>query len=129
MPLPSDILGVDHVRIAAPLGFERKARRFYGKALGMEEVRGPRGAGVWFRCGDARVHVTAVEGFAPAVEAYPVLRVASAHALAGRLRRAGVPLQEEVDEVDGRRRLRVADPFGNRIELTEPLCGEDRRMD
>jgi len=132
--IPADIMGLDHVQVAAPPGCEREARRFYGKTLGLEEIRKPRGlrgrGGVWFRCGDAQLHVgVQEEGFAPAVKAHPAIAVASVHAVADRLRRAGVPLLEEITEVEGRRRFFVADPFGNRIEFTEPSGRELHRVD
>jgi hypothetical protein len=35
------IVGLDHVQVAAPRGFEANARRFYGEVLGPAEVGKP----------------------------------------------------------------------------------------
>ena len=37
----SDIVGLDHVQVAAPPGCEEEARRFYGELLGLEELEKP----------------------------------------------------------------------------------------
>ncbi len=57
----SGFVGIDHVQMAAPPGCEADARRFYGGLLGLAEIPKPpalavRG-GLWFRCGDAQIHV------------------------------------------------------------------------
>ncbi|MDX6536175.1 MAG: hypothetical protein QOD37_516, partial [Gaiellales bacterium] len=51
----SDIVGIDHVQVAAPPGCEQQARAFYGDLLGLSELEKPaplagRG-GCWFACG------------------------------------------------------------------------------
>jgi catechol 2,3-dioxygenase-like lactoylglutathione lyase family enzyme len=133
MLLPAEIMGIDHVQVAAPKGCEREARRFYGKVLGLEEIKKPRKlqekGGVWFRCGDAQLHVGVEEGFQPAHKAHPAIAVASVYAVADRLRRAGVQILDEITEIAGRRRFFVEDPVGNRIEFTEPGDTEAHRFD
>jgi catechol 2,3-dioxygenase-like lactoylglutathione lyase family enzyme len=90
-----DVVGFDHVQVAAPRGCEAEARRFYGNLLGLVEVEKPeslRGrGGVWFRCGEQQLHVGVEHGFAPARKAHPAIRVAAGEldALAERLRDAG----------------------------------------
>jgi catechol 2,3-dioxygenase-like lactoylglutathione lyase family enzyme len=131
MPLPADIIGLDHVQVAAPKGSERKARHFYGGVLGMEEVPKPRElkkrGGCWFRCGATQLHVGIAEDFQPAVKAHPAFAVASVSALAARLRVKGVDATDP-EEIAGRRRLFVNDPFGNRLEFTEPPPREARQF-
>jgi catechol 2,3-dioxygenase-like lactoylglutathione lyase family enzyme len=49
------------VQVAAPVGGEDAARRFYGELLGLSELEKPealRGrGGVWFACGAQQLHV------------------------------------------------------------------------
>jgi catechol 2,3-dioxygenase-like lactoylglutathione lyase family enzyme len=121
-------IGLDHVQVAAPVGSDGEARRFYGELLGMDEVRKPdalraRG-GAWFACGDRQLHVGIAEPFAPATKAHPALLVRSSglDRLAQRLEAAGREVRWD-EAIPGRRRFYTADPWGNRIEL---VGAEDR---
>lgn len=71
------IIGLDQVQVAAPVGGESDARRFYGDLLGLTELEKPeplRGrGGVWFTCGDQQLHVGVSGGFSPATKAHPGL--------------------------------------------------------
>jgi catechol 2,3-dioxygenase-like lactoylglutathione lyase family enzyme len=116
------IEGLDHVQLAAPPGCEAEARRFFGELLGLREVPKPpllaaRG-GVWFSLGDQGLHIGVQQPFAPAHKAHPALRVnpGEIEALAARLSAAGVDVSWD-RELEGVRRFRAADPWGNRIEL------------
>jgi catechol 2,3-dioxygenase-like lactoylglutathione lyase family enzyme len=116
------LLGLDHVQLAAPPGCEEAARRFFGDALGLEEVEKPeplraRG-GVWFRCGQQQLHIGVEQEFSPARKAHPAFQVADYDALLVRLREAGIEASAD-ESIPGMRRSFVADPFGNRIELLE----------
>jgi len=110
------------VQVAAPIGSEDEARRFYGGLLGLTELEKPdalRGrGGVWFACGAHQLHVGVTLGFSPATKAHPALRVALADLdrLAERLSEARVEVRWD-DAIPGVRRFYVADPWGNRIEL------------
>jgi predicted enzyme related to lactoylglutathione lyase len=116
------IIGIDHVQVAAPIGSEGDARRFYGELLGLFELEKPealRGrGGVWFACGDRQLHVGVTEDFSPALKAHPALRVrlADLDPIAGRLTAAGGSVQWD-DAIAGVRRFYTSDPWGNRIEL------------
>ena len=116
------LLGIDHVQVAAPMGSEDEARRFYGELLRLPELAKPpalqaRG-GVWFACGAHQLHVGISEPFAPADKAHPALqvRLAELDGLAARLTEAGAPVRWD-DAIPGTRRFYTADPWGNRIEL------------
>ena len=116
------IRGLDHVQLAAPLGCEDAARRFFGDLLGLEEIDKPaqlrpRG-GVWFRAGAQHLHVGVERDFAPARKAHPAFTVDSVDTLAARLESAGVAIEWD-DTLPGVRRFYVHDPWGNRIELLQ----------
>jgi catechol 2,3-dioxygenase-like lactoylglutathione lyase family enzyme len=117
------IHGIDHVQLAMPPGREDDARAFYGGLLGMEEVAKPpvlaaRG-GVWFRAGEAQVHLGVEADFRPARKAHPALLVRGLRDFASRLRAAGVAVVDD-EALPGYERVYVSDPFGNRLELLEP---------
>jgi catechol 2,3-dioxygenase-like lactoylglutathione lyase family enzyme len=117
-----EIIGLDHVQVAAPIASDSDARRFYGDLLGLPELQKPeplrpRG-GVWFGCGDQQLHVGVTADFAAAIKAHPALRVRplDLDAIAQRLSDAGSPVQWD-DSIPQTRRFYTADPWGNRIEL------------
>jgi catechol 2,3-dioxygenase-like lactoylglutathione lyase family enzyme len=117
-----DVVGLDHVQIAAPRGCEEDARRFFGDVLGLSEIEKPpalrtRG-GVWFTVGAQELHVGIEEPFAPARKAHPALRVAPDRldALAERLSNAGATVAWDA-ALPRARRFYTHDPWGNRIEL------------
>ena len=117
------IRAIDHVQLAMPPGREDEARAFYGGLLGMEEVPKPpalaaRG-GVWFRSGEAQVHLGVEADFRSARKAHPALRVQGLATLVVRLRAAGIEVIDD-EALPGHERVYVADPFGNRLELLEP---------
>lgn len=118
--------GLDHVQLAMPAGQEMLARAFYGGVLGLTEVTKPvnlaaRG-GVWFAGDRLRLHLGVEHDFRPAKKAHPAFLVEHLPALRAHLELAGAAVA--VDEpLEGYQRIYVADPFGNRIELLEPIAG------
>jgi catechol 2,3-dioxygenase-like lactoylglutathione lyase family enzyme len=120
------IVGLDHVRIAAPPGCEGDARRFYGGLLGLAEVAKPAvlaaRRGVWFALGASargqQLHVGVEEDFAPARKAHPafVCATGSLEELAERLVEAGCEVRWD-SSLPGVARFYVDDPWGNRLEL------------
>ena len=118
----TEIVGLDHVQVAAPAGCEPQAQRFYGELLGLAELDKPeplraRG-GAWFKLGDQQLHVGVAEPFSPARKAHPALlvRTSEMHSLASRLASAGEQITWD-DSIPGVRRFFCADPWGNRIEF------------
>jgi catechol 2,3-dioxygenase-like lactoylglutathione lyase family enzyme len=116
-------VGLHHVQVAAPLGAEDEARRFYGALVGMEEVEKPmplaRRGGVWFACGHQTLHVGVTADFTAAEKAHPAFELDSAdglRALATRLVEAGVEVRWS-DELPAYERFYANDPWGNRLEL------------
>lgn len=111
---------IDHVQLAAPVGSEDVARRFYGELLGMQEIAKPpllaKRGGVWFASGEVQLHIGIEADFRPARKAHPALRCCDYGELLRRLRSAGIEVHE-VNDIPGVRRAHIFDPFGNRIEL------------
>lgn len=116
------IIGLDHVQVAAPIGSESAARRFYGGLLGLTELEKPEAlrsrGGVWFACGAHQLHVGVTQEFSPATKAHPALRVrlTDLDPIAEQLTAAGSPVQWD-NAIPDTRRFYTADPWGNRIEL------------
>jgi catechol 2,3-dioxygenase-like lactoylglutathione lyase family enzyme len=117
-----NVLGIDHVQVAAPAGCEAEARAFYGTLLGLVEVPKPAAlraaGGCWFRVGGQELHVGVERPFAPARKAHPSLVVSDLAALADRLRAAGSEVVPD-GAIPGTRRFYAADPFGNRLEFRQ----------
>ena len=116
--------GLDHVQLAMPSGGEALAREFYSGLLGLTEIPKPpnlaKRGGVWFEGGTLRVHLGVEADFRPAKKAHPAFLVQHLDAISQHLRQAGVAVVTD-EPLEGYRRLYVSDPFGNRIELMEPI--------
>ena len=117
-------LRLHHVQLAMPFGQEDAARAFYAAALGLTErpkppVLAARG-GCWFAAGGLELHLGVEPAFVPARKAHPALLVDGLDALAERLAGAGSPVTWDPD-FPGHRRFYVDDPFGNRLEVLEPM--------
>ena len=123
-----EIVGLDHVQIAMPIGAEEVARSFYAGILGLVEEQKPpnlavRG-GVWFRGGALRLHLGVETDFRPARKAHPAMLVRGLSEVAARCRAAGFPPVTD-EPLAGFHRVYVFDPFGNRIELLESTRDEN----
>lgn len=118
------ILGIDHVQLAMPQGGEDMARAFYEGALGLAETPKPadlaaRG-GCWFVGGNAHIHLGVEQDFHAARKAHPALLVDDLDALVARLAEHGCEATPG-RPLDGYKRVDIADPFGNRIELMQKV--------
>jgi catechol 2,3-dioxygenase-like lactoylglutathione lyase family enzyme len=118
------IVAIEHVQLAMPQGKEQAAREFYQGLLGIPEVPKPaelaKRGGVWFEHGPLKVHLGVEKDFRPARKAHPAFLVRDLATLIGRLERHNIPVEND-EGLPGYLRVYVADPFGNRIELLEPL--------
>lgn len=117
------ITGIDHIQLAAPKGCEDAARHFFGLLLGLQEIEKPgplrsRG-GCWFKVGDKQLHIGVEEPFHPATKAHPAFAVDNIDAAFQALQQAGVHCSWD-DAIDGTRHFYANDPWGNRLEFTEP---------
>ncbi|MGE0767968.1 MAG: VOC family protein [Hyphomicrobiaceae bacterium] len=118
------VVSLDHVQLAMPPGRESDARAFYEGVLAIPEVRKPphlaKRGGCWFERGPLKVHLGVDVEFRPARKAHPAFIVKDLRALSDRLSAAGFATRTE-EPLDGYTRVYVDDPFGNRLELMEPL--------
>jgi catechol 2,3-dioxygenase-like lactoylglutathione lyase family enzyme len=120
------VIGLDHLQLAMPRGREADARLFYGGILGLTELPKPpnlavRG-GVWFALGPQQLHLGVEEEFRPARKAHPALVVRDLCGMRARLEQNGFK-PYDAEPLAGYERFYVADPFGNRLELLEPVAG------
>ena len=120
----SEVVALDHLLLAMPHGREAEARGFYGDILGLQELTKPpnlgaRG-GMWFQLGTQQLHLGVEGDFRPAKKAHPAFLVHNLAGLRARLEQSGFEPYED-EPLDGYERCYVADPFGNRLELMEPV--------
>lgn len=118
------ILALDHVQLAMPAGREEEARRFYSDLLGFTEQAKPANlaarGGCWFTRGPIKLHLGVEQDFRPARKAHPAFVVDDLATLRKTLETAGCHVVED-EPLEGYQRFYVNDPFGNRIELMQPL--------
>jgi catechol 2,3-dioxygenase-like lactoylglutathione lyase family enzyme len=124
------VKALDHVQLAMPRGREDDARAFYEGALGIPEVMKPanlaKRGGCWFERGALKIHLGVEEDFRPARKAHPALIVEGLASLREKLAQSGYPTRTD-EPLEGYDRAYVDDPFGNRIELMEPVRGRLQR--
>ena len=120
------VRAIDHVQLAMPAGEESAAVAFYEGLLGIKNVPKPehlaKRGGCWFEDAGVKVHLGVEADFRAAKKAHPALEVNGLPALVEKLRAAGIAVKDD-EPLDGYDRVYVDDPFGNRIELLEPLSG------
>ena len=120
MPIKS----LDHIQLAMPAGREAEARAFYQALLGIPEKAKPanlvKRGGCWFERGSIKIHLGVENDFRPARKAHPAFIVENLAELVATLADAGHPARSD-EALEGCTRVFVDDPFGNRIELIEPL--------
>ena len=118
------VCAIDHVQLAMPTGEEEKARAFYTGVLGISEQPKPphlaKRGGVWFEDGELKIHLGVEKDFRPAKKAHPALLVEDVEGLTERCKGAGYEVVSD-EPLEGYNRVYVYDPFGNRIELMEPV--------
>ena len=115
---------IDHVQLAMPAGGEERARKFYAEVLGIPEKAKPANlaarGGVWFERGTLKIHLGVEKDFRAARKAHPALLVTRLVSLVERLRREGFGVKDD-EPLEGYERVYTSDPFGNRLELLEPV--------
>lgn len=118
------VRSIDHVLLAMPPGREDEARAFYQGVLGIPELTKPANlagrGGCWFGDGALKIHLGVEKDFRPARKAHPAFIVGDVRAMARRAAAAGYRVAED-EPLAGYDRVFVDDPFGNRIELMQPV--------
>ena len=116
---------LQHVSVPMPPGGAEQARRFYGEALGLIEIKPPSDlahlALVWFGVGPDghELHCFTAEQPGPkSPMQHLCLQVDDLPAVTARVAAHGVAL-EDASPIRNRARVFVHDPFGNLVELTE----------
>jgi catechol 2,3-dioxygenase-like lactoylglutathione lyase family enzyme len=119
------ILGIDHFQLAIPTGQEEKARAFFIKVLGFDEISKPaqlaKRGGAWFQAGTVQLHLGVEADFHPARKAHPAFLVDDLDELIAKIQAAGYETDNTQPPLDGYKRIHIFDPFGNRIELMEKI--------
>lgn len=112
---------LDHVQICIPFGEEERAREFYKRVLGLEEIEKPDAlkpnGGLWFKIADVQLHI-GVEETQGKSKRHPAFEVEGLEQIREHLNENQVKIKEET-EVPGLSRFSFFDPFGNRIEFME----------
>lgn len=124
-PPSSEILGLHHAQITIPRGAEAAGRAFYCGVLGLQEIEKPSSlagrGGFWLRVGDLDVHVGTEDNVdRPATKAHLAYLVSDATVWYARLCRHGVEVLDAVP-IPGFDRFEFRDPFGNRVEIIQPV--------
>ena len=105
---------LDHVQICVPVGAEERAREFYGRLLGLEEIEKPdalkQNGGLWFQVADIQLHV-GVEEVEGKSKRHPAFEVEGLAEIREYLRANEVKTRDEIP-VPGLDRLSFFDPFG-----------------
>ncbi|MEP7292514.1 MAG: VOC family protein [Chloroflexota bacterium] len=120
---------IHHVQITIPPGAEAAAREFYCGTLGLRETAKPESlagrGGFWLELGDQQLHVGVEDGFDRlTTKAHVAYEVDDAAYWQQRLESAGATIAVSVP-IPGFARFETRDPFGNRIELIQPLPEAD----
>jgi catechol 2,3-dioxygenase-like lactoylglutathione lyase family enzyme len=112
---------LDHVQICIPVGEEERAREFYTRVLGLEEIEKPEAlkpnGGLWFKVADIQLHIGVEEGQGKS-KRHPAFEVEGLEEIRRHLQENRVRIKEETP-VPGLNRFSFFDPFDNRIELME----------
>ena len=119
-------LALDHVQVAIPAGGEDRARAFYGGLLGLKEIPKPAAlsarGGVWYAVGDHQLHLGVAADFGSARKAHPAFRAVDhdIETISRRLRNAQCKVLWDY-ELPSCTRFYTEDPFGNRVEILQPM--------
>ena len=116
---------VHHVQITIPTGSEEAGRAFYCGLLGLTEIAKPESlagrGGFWIQLGDTQVHVgTESDVDRTRTKAHVAYEVDDLEVWRTRLHEAGIDPGESVP-IPGYDRFEFRDPFGNRVELIQPI--------
>ncbi len=121
---------LNHVQITIPRGADAEGRAFYCVVLGLQEVDKPASlagrGGFWLQVADQQVHVGTEDGFDRlTTKAHVAYEVDDVAAWRERLVGFGVAIGDSAP-IPGFERFEFRDPFGNRVELIQPVNGGEQ---
>ena len=119
------IRGIHHVQITIPKGAEEAARAFYCGVLKLTEIEKPESlkgrGGFWVALGTQAVHIGTEEGFDRlTTKAHIAYEVDDLAFWRKRLAQEGITAETGIP-IPGYDRFEFRDPFGNRVEMIQPL--------
>jgi catechol 2,3-dioxygenase-like lactoylglutathione lyase family enzyme len=119
------IIGLHHAQITVPKNQEAAARQFYCGTLRLPEIPKPDSLksrpGFWLQVGDRQVHVRLEDGVDRALtQAHLAYEVDDVAAWRNKLVSTGISTLDSLP-IEGFERFEFRDPFGNRVEMIQPL--------
>ena len=119
------ITGFNHVSITIPKGKEDEGRAFYCGVLGLPEIPKPESlqgrGGFWVKVGDRQLHVSVEDGVdRTTTKAHVAYEVDALERWKQRLAEHKITISDSVP-IPGYVRFEIRDPFGNRVELIQPV--------
>lgn len=119
------IEGIHHVQITIPSGDEDAARAFYCGVLCMLEIEKPQSlrqrGGLWVQAGSGQMHIGTESGVdRHQTKAHIAWQVSELPVWHERLTAHGIEILDGIP-IPGYDRFEFRDPFGNRVELIEPV--------
>ena len=119
------VLALHHVNVTVPAAAESKAKNFYGKVLGLEQLPKPSGTrptGAWYQIGSNQLHLSVEkEGRGPLSDGHVCFTVSNLSAAENRFREAGVEIIPDPRPIEGTSRFYVRDPGGNLLEIVQAV--------
>ncbi|MBI5667089.1 MAG: VOC family protein [Chloroflexi bacterium] len=120
------ITRIHHVQITVPKQAEAEAREFYCGVLGLPEIEKPESlkgrGGFWVQVGAAQLHISTEDGMNRlATKAHVAYEVDDIDFWQRHLKAHGIEIKESVP-IPGHCRFEFRDPFGNRVEMIQPMC-------
>ena len=121
------IRGIHHVQITIPRGTEEAARAFYCGVLNLSEIEKPEAlkgrGGFWIQVGNQAVHIGTEDGFDRlSTKAHIAYEVDDLAFWRDRLAQENITAETGIP-IPGYDRFEFRDPFGNRVEMIQPLPG------
>jgi catechol 2,3-dioxygenase-like lactoylglutathione lyase family enzyme len=114
---------LNHIQLCIPFGEEERAREFYARVLGLEEIEKPDAlkpnGGLWFQAADIQLHISPEDAQSKS-KRHPAFEVEDLERIKEYLKSCGVKVRDEIP-VPGMNRMSFFDPFDNRIELMEKV--------
>lgn len=114
-----------HIQITIPTGAEAEARAFYCGVLGLPEIAKPASlagrGGLWVMVGGRQLHISPeTADHRRATKAHIAYWVEDLAAWHTKLTQHGFIIEESIP-IAGHNRFEFRDPFGNRVEMIEPV--------